>query len=242
MLPYLEIDQQMLDAGGALQVMWRIESWMLWPHDEMKRRESIETASIETIREDIRLQVAANGPNAAVPLTAGELLGLSESMRSTKLLRDIHEEAKGAYLHGLTAGYIATYVLKWSTIDGDRAGIQSAKAEALVRIAKCGGNGLPKISSRTIENWIWPTYRPVAHLWAAYCLAVECDRRAAFPCRMDDVASFLAKAEHLRQLGEKFRPKQSPNSLFGPDMIKVPEDVCLPAFKVSFVSKLPSPT
>lgn len=237
-MPYLNINQQMLDAGQALQVMWRLESWMLWPHDETKREEYLKTANIEAIRDNIGLQLATVGPGASVPLTAGELFELSESMRSTKLLSDVQAEAKGAFLHGLTAGYIAAYVLKWSAIDSDRAGIQNAKVEALKRIEKSGGNGLPVISSRTIDNWILPKYRPVAHFWAAYCLAAEDDHSVAFPCRADDIAIFLAKAEHLRQLGENFRPKQSPNSLFISDMVRVPHDVHLPDFKVSFSSKL----
>ena len=70
------------------------------------------------------------------------------------------------------------------------------------------GVGGIALSRKTIDNTIWPRFRCVAHLWAAYLWGAAPGDRT-FPCRLDRLADSLTVAEWFRAEGEGFRPKGS---------------------------------
>jgi hypothetical protein len=69
----------------------------------------------------------------------------------------------------------------------------------------CGKQG-PK----DFENRVWPVFRPVSHLWAAYWHSTDGYKPLPapfeafpppFPCRLEDLPAFLERAEGIRRMG-----------------------------------------
>ena len=77
-----------------------------------------------------------------------------------------------------------------------------------------------RLGPKTIENSVWPTFKPVAHLWAAWTVLGD---EQHFPCAMAMLPTFLAWAEGFRLVGEKTKTKQSPTTiLLACDMARLP--------------------
>jgi hypothetical protein len=89
-------------------------------------------------------------------------------------------------------------------------------------IRKTKGGGHLRVSLKTFQNQIWPTFRCVAHFWAASFKVMKFDGQP-FPCHVARLHEFLADAEAYRLMGETLRTKQSPSTVLNPgETIKLP--------------------
>jgi hypothetical protein len=115
------------------------------------------------------------------------------------------------------------------------------KSVPLVPIASacctCVPGVLPLLLS-TIDNHIWRTYRPVAHLWGAYHLQAQAytvaDIPVAFPCYPHEVLQFLAMAEVLRKKAECCLLAHGGTLIDPLTSWHAPSDIDLPSMEVRF--------
>ena len=82
------------------------------------------------------------------------------------------------------------------------------------KLTKEGGH--LRVSVKTFQNQIWPTFRCVAHLWAASYKAMAFEGQR-FPCDVTKLRQFLADAEAYRLKGKGLRTKHSPSTILNPD-------------------------
>jgi hypothetical protein len=86
------------------------------------------------------------------------------------------------------------------------------------------------LETKTVYNKSWGPFRPVVHMWAAYCLDLD-----VFPCRPSKLVEFLNIADFFRRKGElaldlKGHPVLTPGECLGlPD--------CLRTMDFEFVSE-----
>jgi hypothetical protein len=95
--------------------------------------------------------------------------------------------------------------------------MEAVKKDVSKRLEHLDGFGQTSLS--TINNIIWPTFKNVAPLWTAHLLERKNSAKVqtdSFPCQLDRIHSFLARAEHIRKLGESSRPRQAVNTLLDP--------------------------
>jgi hypothetical protein len=111
-------------------------------------------------------------------------------------------------------------------------GLQAIKKFVSERLGKTPY--FERVSVSTIDNAIWRTFRPVAHLWAAHYMAANtpelprADRR-----RNPPLQQFLGMAEALRAMGEAQRMRQSAETLLNPDATwRVPDDLFVPVVNI----------
>lgn len=118
----------------------------------------------------------------------------------------MREESQKALYHGIATGLTLAGVLHRRDTGHPRAQVGAVMELVAKRLA---GVGDFKLTVKTMNNAVWPRYRSVAHLWAAYVQAALVNRDPIFPCRLDRLADFLHVAEWFRAEGEGWRPKQS---------------------------------
>jgi hypothetical protein len=120
----------------------------------------------------------------------------------------------------------------------------SMKRLADLMVSGLGGMPGAADTPRQFENHVWPTYRPVAHLWAAYLHRSMDEIDDAPPCSVKALPEFLSLAEGFRVLGLKTKTQGqgkdgesrtllSPGeSAVLPDSIRVPPPTT-PSFDIS---------
>jgi hypothetical protein len=79
------------------------------------------------------------------------------------------------------------------------------------------------ISAKTINNTVWPRYRCVSHLWAAYIGGPK----KGCPCTEAELPDFLGAAEAFRLAGERTKAWKSPEDriLRPEEMARLPDAV-----------------
>ena len=204
-----------------------IETAMLWPHDDTKKSRAWEASKAQHAVDSISDQIQ--------PINPGTLKNPVQTLLSAPRLRDIHEDAKRPYIHGLTAGMILFQMISLSEVSSPVAQLTTIKK----RIVANFGSKVPqqfRFSLSTVENTIWPHYRVVANLWSAHIAQVIRRQDTAFPCRLELVLEFLAYSEYFRLKGEKLRPKQSPSgTVLKPGLaLAVPHEISLPEVHISW--------
>ena len=136
-----------------------IEGVMLWPgeNDEDQRRQAFERSIVEICRPGF----------GALPETAGgDIFALADGAYP---LPAIQAWAVKPFLHGVIAGNVLHNVLDLIACDPDNASLGKAIEMALPAAKQLLSSTFNcTISSSTFNNTIWPKYRCVAHLWAAY--------------------------------------------------------------------------
>jgi hypothetical protein len=178
-----------------------IEGVMLWPseNDEDRRRQAFERSVVEIWRPGF----------GALPETAGgDIFALADGAHP---LPAIQAWAVKPFLHGVIAGNVLHNVLDLIACDPGNASLGKAIEMALPAAKQLSSSTFNcTISSSTFNNTVWPKYRCVAHLWAAFYARAMFDDRRDFPCVVDDLPAFLADAEAYRVLGESRKTKRSP--------------------------------
>lgn len=185
-----------------------IEVTMLWPDDIEARREALITSRVEELR-----------PSADT-LIRSELAELARQAADARPLRDIQKD----YLRGdrLIRGSIAGTILR-ETLGRLEINHNASSMKQIVGELSDAFSKKYRLSVKTIANDVWPTFRPVAHFWAAHLDAALFFDETAFPCQMQHLSDFLARSEGYRMRGEIFRTKQSPTTvLHAAEMFRLP--------------------
>lgn len=123
-------------------------------------------------------------------------------------------------VHGAIAGGILADV-----VGAAQTGEPISMGTAISRAARafCYKRPKWKVTPKTINNSIWPRFRPVAHFWAAYI-----DKRPAdsFPCSPWNLHEFLSTAEAYRLLGESSSTFKAKSTILRRDeMTRLPDAI-----------------
>jgi hypothetical protein len=200
-----------------------VEAMMLWPDDEDARAAATATATVAFYR--------ATKP----ALTPEETENLIAMAADALPLGVIHNEVRRSlFVSGTIAGQILIHAIGKRSLD-----MPVTMDEAIKQAIKPfhGKKSEWKFSPQTINNKVWPTYRPVAHYWAA-AISRSGKRDGAFPCELRNFAEFLAEAEAYRRLGEATRlTTKSPKTVLLPsESVLLPPaiGVLLPVVELTF--------
>jgi hypothetical protein len=170
-----------------------IECTMLWPgeKDDEQRHRACDRSVVEYFKR--RNEELTETDKA-------DLFALADAAHP---LPAIQAAARKPFLHGMIAGNVLHNVVGLIACCG-QDNVSLGKA---IRMAVPPGK---QLSVSTFNSTVWPKFRCVAHLWAAYYRRALFDARGVFPCTLDDLPAFLADAEGYRILGESWKIKQSP--------------------------------
>jgi len=185
---------------------------MLWPHDEQLRKKAVEAAAI-----DVAL-VAGMMPAPADP---SKRPGYYEALDRRPRVSDYEAQ----FRQSVTRGAIAGSILQLA-VDRDAATPGMMKLGAV----KSELGELFGVSRSTIDNDIWPVYRSVAHLWAAWNTYVDEIKDAPparfyFPCPADRLPDLFACARAYGERASAIVPHRSPHGPLIPaaDLVELPE-------------------
>jgi hypothetical protein len=152
----------------------------------------------------------------------------------TPPLADLQKAAGDRYGHGWVAGAI----LRIAVGDAALANGKAHKGDVIGFLVESYSEFHVKgqlhftPSRKNIDNVVWPTFAPVAHFWAAWLIAYSSGNKT-FPCKLDNLAIFLATAERFRQLGEATQTKQGPILKPG-QALELPNGLELPEVDIQF--------
>jgi hypothetical protein len=204
-----------------------IGTLMLWP-DQPKMIKKRKTQLFGRAAKEVYSEaIAANQRTGAAELEA-----LRRLARKARSLPTITAENAARLRAGrITGAIIIEALAKHRFTTPDKASLQQAKA----RWAKEESISLKRIDK---FDW-WPRFKPVAHLWAAYCLIWRPDGlqgEAPFPCKIARLPDFLAVAGHvLSECGAARAQQASLPILDETKAWRPPSEMWLPAGSVKFV-------
>jgi hypothetical protein len=173
---------------------------MCYPSDSAARgrlAEAISSGNVRSLIERIRGQYG----NTHEILVDSELaLRLAEA---PDMMSTLEQAVEDAAFDGALAGN----VLGWILFRGEQAETRATASlgsafrmiEEATRSRRWRGGG-----TENMKRNIWPTYRPVAHFWAA--LSMWRDREGGDFTTVKNMLLFLGMAECLRKKGETFVP------------------------------------
>jgi len=200
---------------------------MLWPEDEAARARWLDAAMTREAAEH------------ADEMSETLLRGAVRLAAKTTPIDELQKAAEDRFGHGWIAGEVLRRAVgRASLSDESRINVgmiieQIVQGFKPFRVAgKIHSTPTPK----TIVNVIWPRYRPVAHLWAAYVSALDSGSSAPWPCSIIGLPVFLATAEEFRKAGEITLTKQGP-VLRNAESVRVPNNLALPEVSVQFVPR-----
>jgi len=180
-----------------------IAASMLWPDDELSRSRAISSAMVESIAEEYDWS-----------LELGKMA--FDLARNAPPIGDIHAEVRrGRFLKGMVVGKVLHDVL-WAIHGcGVTTTLKEQAQETIERLQNKDG-GQKRVSMSLFNSEIWPTFRSVAHLWAATHKKNVIEKQGAFPCRLDSLKAFLLDAEAYRQFAEITHVKHATGPLISP--------------------------
>lgn len=134
----------------------------------------------------------------------------ADMMLSTAAAPKLHETLQQAATDAAFGGTVSGIILGWIIFRGKRPETRStASLGGAFRMIQeaCDAGRWRGGKIDNLKRHIWPTYRPVAHLWAA--LHVWRERASGLPLKPDDLHQFLMMAEWFRRQGEEFHVGRS---------------------------------
>jgi hypothetical protein len=190
-----------------------IEAAMLYPGtdkvDTASRMRAMRSAAVALMRD-------AGG---ALNLTVDP--GLFAFAADSMPLELIQEESKKPFVHGVICGFVLAETLGKIQLKFDNATIGSS-----IRAAEKTFWPHWRVNEKTINNYIWPKFKPVAHLWASFWMRRKAEEDMCFPCHFESISQFLSEAEGFRVMGETMRPARSKSSILdAAKMIRLPFDL-----------------
>jgi hypothetical protein len=209
----LDLDSRCLHQPHRLDLAI-IEAVMVWPDDANARSRAIQTSKVEFLRENINYRNHWSEINE---------VSLFEFVAGAEPIENIHAEVKKHFVRGYASGFILRETIARIQIGAPDAtiGASISKMSEIYRRKK-DGSGWP-LDKKTINNTIWPKYKPVSHFWAAAINYKLQHRSEPFPCEKSRLAQFLEEAEAWRTLGASLRTaKASGPILQGVKSITVP--------------------
>lgn len=148
-------------------------------------------------------------------------------------LEQIQEDLKPRMLKGATAGHLLREYIGRSAIM--RPGSARSSMSAIKKEIS-GYSGAMKFSSSTVDNVIWPEYRSVSHLWAAWVeIKLNGGDVGASPCTIEELPQFLATARMFQDIGCVTTPRQSNKGMLLDEerLWCIPRDLELPECEFS---------
>ncbi len=203
----------------------RIALVMLWPTgSDLGKRATAARDGMGKALAFERLFTAGVFERGAGPNERQNILELAQKIPAKA---EFTPDLKDAMLCGSIAGGIVRHVVAMATLMPEKATVTDAKKLLAATFAR------QYKSTKSIDNKLWPAYRPVAAYWAAWITLNE-TRGAVeqLPCRPDEVPLFLAIAEKYRTRAESTRLKQRGEET----LLRAGETLSLPD---SIVSELP---
>lgn len=191
-----------------------VGSAMLWPDPADS---AIRDGALQAWKVDGKIRHDA----MPLPATRKEQRQLLEIVQAAGPIAPFQRAACSPFWFGVGAGFLLQAALK----DNGGAKGRSNFAELKAKLAENGFFKNSPVTVKTIDNHIWPKYRPVAALWASYTAGSAADpQEATFPCTPGTFLEFLAGAESFRKLGESTRFRQSRLTVLEPGKsVVVPE-------------------
>ena len=226
MAEYLDLREDCLTAPTRWDCAI-IEARMLWPHDSDTRDRYLSAVSVKVAVASIdRVPLTKPSPT--------EVREFGEALLSAPRVEDFTVAGNRAYIHGVVAGKILFEAVGRHDIGSKNTGLSTIKSE----LADHLGRG-QHLSQKTIDNTVWPRYRSVAHLWAAYQVRLQETNTTTLPCRAQDLEVFLATAEAYRRRGETIRSTpQSPTTVLRPgEAVMIPPALALLEVELTFSTK-----
>jgi hypothetical protein len=208
-MPFLPIDSTIVSNPGRAHLSI-IESWMLWPDDEVKRADAY-TSAVVAIGRDLRRETKLRHE------TLEDLLDLAAD---AKPLDQLREMAMTPYQQGLMAGNILIAAVDGKDAKGNRLKLGDIIKKLTKVFAKRRG------SDSSFVHAIWKQYRSVSHLWAAHIEFTESrPSRPIFPCELQEVIEFLWLSEDWRNRGESTKSApRAPSTILRPgECVRVPD-------------------
>ncbi len=178
-----------------------IEAIMLWPDDENWRGRAALSSYIEY----------AGDVAAVSPRPIDRLVHQKMARRAFPIEAVQEEVKKERFVRGTIAGkFLLKSVIKTLLKeDNQKQSMASIARDCLGPFLKAGY----RVQMKTWDNEIWPTFRPVAHFWAASIMLKTKNTSTPFPCDYHQFAEFLADAEFFRVEGERLRTPNSPTKV-----------------------------
>jgi hypothetical protein len=202
---------------------------MLWPNDEAQRIRALLSWNFN--------QLVKN--NALVlPKSQLEAQQLVNFARLTSSDDELNEATKAPFRRGVVAGLLLHTAIS-NSVNKIYGPSQFARMKG--KLAKDGLFGEKPIDVHTLDNSVWPKYRSVASLWAAY-LAMRAEDQMPFPCHLDRIKDLLGTAIAFQRLGESARVKQSRWPVLRPgESISIPAPVLagLPTIEIEIAKSNP---
>ena len=187
----------------------RIDAGMMFPTDKRARRRYFHTSAVEYIWQQ---------PCPGFDRDAFEFAA------SAVPRAEMDKQSRAKFEEGIVAGFVLS-----DTIRKIRLGLTEATLESSMKAAAETFRRRRRLSVKTINNSIWPTYRCVSHLWAATWWRLSHQEDVNYPCGRENIRSFLATAEAFRRLGEELRAHKAPRPL-----LRRGEALC-PPFRVTSI-------
>lgn len=185
----LEITQEMLEPQLTGLTLDYLAGEMVWPHDTEMRDRAMKTAVALNLNTMARVPAARRAIETEI-----DLFQLAINATSPQ---DLRQMAQHPWAHGVLAGELLRAAILGHVIDGAFK-LESIKSAMTANKRRKAHKWL-NLKRSTLDN-IWKTYKPVAHLWAAYVnAALDGDR--AFPCRPEAVKEFLSRARWFEERG-----------------------------------------
>lgn len=194
--------------------------WMLWPDDQVQRDKAAHSFDIELAIRNPDM------PSSETATEAGIFVDLVRAIPSIEA--QYGEEIRNGFLRGMISGAI---LLRSVRDAGQCAQVTLAtyKAEIAERFCALDSSehgpvdGVTRrMSVKTIDNDVWPRFRSVSHLWAAYLSAEYGIGQNVIPCQPERLSQFLARADLLRMRGESIRPRNSGPVLRRYEAVRIP--------------------
>lgn len=188
-LPELQLREGWWRTPTALDVL-AVARVMLWPSPS-----PAETRAVSAKIFDIGVKAGTLG----APASLEDLDALAAIPKMTEVESDVMDAAK----KGTIAGFLLLRMVR-AARKGEAVSMESAKIDlASFYVAKFN----ERVSLKSIDNNIWPKYRRVSHLWAAW---LDYMRAARVPVdRASDLPHFLSAAQWFLRQGLAVTPNQS---------------------------------
>jgi hypothetical protein len=231
-VPVLDISQDDLEDRTRLGIATAyVAAVMLSPRDPDVRDRLFRSGQVK--QGEMRLSLREFGRLPPCEKAESDYRRLLDMARSLPSVESIRNEMRTLRLRGLIAGYVL-YELLSARKDGTNKTTKSKGhvLGALTNINTKFGKFLFREHTQIdfINKEVWPTYRPVAHLYAA-ATQVELNGVAFFPCQPQILPQFLALAEHYREGGENLQMLRKPpghSVLDSSETWSVPRSINLP--------------
>ncbi len=221
----LDLTPGCLEANNRADIHY-LEALMLWPPDRPEngaaRRRWMNAAMVRHHADHLH------------ELSEGDVREVLQIAADTIPIGELRSIATERMQQGVVAGAILRESIQAAAFANGTVNKGKVQTSFVERTRALRRKFEVRLENKTIDNALWPQYRSVAHLWAAYSVLVETGRNA-FPCALRDLAEFLAWAKEFQIQGEAATTKQGPLLRPG-ETVGIPDHIVLPSVEIKFQS------